>query len=52
MEDLESIRVFTGEENLTSDELSILMDHEDEFSRKATTFSNLSVSWTRILSDA
>ena len=34
LEELEAIRVFTGAENLTADEMNVLMDHEDEFSRK------------------
>jgi hypothetical protein len=34
LEDIESQRILTGRENLTFDELSVLMDHEDEFSRK------------------
>lgn len=34
LEDIEHIKSFTGQENLTSDELNVLMDHEDEFSRK------------------
>ena len=34
LEDIDKIKAFTGQENLTSDELNILMDHEDEFSRK------------------
>ena len=28
------MRVMDGSEDLTSDELSIIMDHEEEFSRK------------------
>jgi hypothetical protein len=34
LEYLQELRAFTGEENLTDDELSVIMDHEEEFSRK------------------
>lgn len=34
LEEVGSINMLTGEENLTADELSVLMDHEDEFARK------------------
>ena len=34
MEEVEKVRVLTGEEDLTADELNMLMDHEDEFARK------------------
>ena len=34
MDEVERTRVLTGEEDLTADELSMLMDHEDEFARK------------------
>jgi hypothetical protein len=34
LEELEEQRVLTGEEDLTQDELNVLMDHEDEFARK------------------
>ena len=34
LEELEKSRVFQGNENLTADEMNMLMDHEDEFSRK------------------
>ena len=34
MEEIEKIGKFTGEENLTMDDINILADHEDEFSRK------------------
>lgn len=34
MEQLEEIKVLSGDENLTSDELNVLMDHDDEYSRK------------------
>ncbi len=34
MEEIDKIRTLTGEEDLTADELNMLMDHEDEFARK------------------
>lgn len=34
LEQLDELKVLTGEENLTADELSMIMDHEEEFSRK------------------
>ncbi len=34
LEELEDLKVLTGDENLTADEMSMLMDHEEEFSRK------------------
>jgi hypothetical protein len=34
MEEVEQIRVLSGDENLTADELNVLMDHEDEFARR------------------
>lgn len=34
LEELDNLRILSGEENLTSDELNVLMDHEDEFSRR------------------
>ena len=34
MEEVERLRVLSGEEDLTADELNMLMDHEDEFARK------------------
>ena len=34
MEEVEQLTVLTGTEKLTSDEINMLMDHEDEFSRK------------------
>ena len=34
MDEVERVRVLTGEEDLTADELNMLMDHEDEFARK------------------
>jgi hypothetical protein len=34
LEDIIDQKVLSGDENLTSDELSMLMDHEEEFSRK------------------
>lgn len=34
LDELIELNVLQGDENLTSDELSMLMDHEEEFSRK------------------
>ena len=34
LEEVEGVRALDGSEDLTADELSVLMDHEDEFSRK------------------
>ena len=36
LEELIEVKALTGAENLTADELSILMDHEEEFSRKGS----------------
>lgn len=36
IEELEEQKVLTGEEDLTQDELNVLMDHEDEFARKGS----------------
>ena len=33
-DELDKLRAMTGDEDLTVDELNILMDHEDEFARK------------------
>jgi hypothetical protein len=34
LDELDRLRSMTGEEDLTVDELNMLMDHEDEFARK------------------
>lgn len=34
LEEVQELNVLTGEENLTADEMSMIMDHEEEFSRK------------------
>ena len=34
VDELDRLRSMTGEEDLTVDELNMLMDHEDEFARK------------------
>lgn len=36
LEELEELKVLSGDENLTADEMSMLMDHEEEFSRKGS----------------
>ena len=36
LEELLEIKGLKGDEDLTADELSILMDHEEEFSRKGS----------------
>ena len=34
LEELQDLRVLEGDEDLTSDEVNMIMDHEEEFSRK------------------
>jgi hypothetical protein len=34
LEDFDHYKVLSGTENLSADELSMIMDHEEEFSRK------------------
>ena len=34
LEEIQDIKVLQGDENLTADEMSMIMDHEEEFSRK------------------
>jgi hypothetical protein len=34
LEEVQDLRVLTGQESLTADEINMLMEHEEEFSRK------------------
>lgn len=34
LEEIMELKVLTGDENLTADEMGMIMDHEEEFSRK------------------